>query len=179
MSDKATLNRFPLLGLFAHRAALRIGHSDRAARLLGYSTAVLYAIFKARAQKQKESTDKDARKKMPAEARRARTGTVEFAGKEFTVIYDKAKHLRKTVVGHEVQEPGKYDSQVRDKFPDDWHDRLAEAFDRYLEPHKPGELNTGNTLYDLYKEWRDECKVGFNRVDLEKLVDWLDDHTEG
>jgi hypothetical protein len=177
MADKTTLNRFPLFGLFAYRAALRMGHSETAGRLLGYSTAVLYAIYKAKAQKQKESTDKEA-KKMPPEVTKAKTGKVEFGGQKFTVIYDDAKHLRKTVVGHEIQTPEKYDSQVEGKFPDDWHDRLAKAFDKYLEPHKPQELNTGNTLYELYKAWRDECKVGFNRVDLEKLVEWLEEHQD-
>jgi len=154
------------------------GYRRTGGRLLGCSTAVLYAIFKAKAQKQKESTDKEAKKKMPPEARKAKTGKVEFGGKQFTVIYDDAKHLKKTVVGHEVQSPEKYDSQVEGKFPDHWHDRLAKAFDKYLEPHQPQELNTGNTLYELYKVWRDECKVGFNRVDLEKLVEWLKEHRE-
>ncbi len=179
MADKMTLNRFPLFGLFAYRAALRMGHSESAARLLGYSTAVLYAIFKAKAQKQKESTDKEAKKKMPPEVKKAKTGTVEFGGKQFTVIYDDAQHLRKTVVGHEIQTPDKYDSQVEGKFPSDWHDRLAKAFDKYLVPHTPSELNTGNTLYELYKAWRDECKVGFNRVDLEELTRWLKEHQDG
>jgi hypothetical protein len=176
MSDKATLNRFPLFGLFAHRAARRIGHSARASHLLGYSTAVLYAIFKAQAHKQRESTDEKAQKKMPAEARQAKTSQIEFGGKDFTVIRDKANHLRKTVVGHEIQTPEDYDSQVADKFPDDWHDRLADAFDQYLAPHTPQELNSGDTLYELYRAWRDECKVGVNRVDLEKLEQWLRDH---
>jgi hypothetical protein len=177
MSEKTTLNRFPLFGLFAYRAALRMGHSESAGRLLGYSTAVLYAIFKAKAQKQKESIEKGAEKKMPAEVKKAKTGTIEFGGKEFMAIYD-GKRLSKTVVGHEVQTPEKYDSQVEGKFPKGWHDRLAKVFDKYLEPHTPKELNTGNTLFDLYKAWRDECKVGFNRVDLEKLVEWLKEHQE-
>ncbi len=29
---------------------------------------------------------------------------------------------------------------------------------------------------DLYKAWRDGNKVGFNRVDLEKLIVWLHEH---
>jgi len=173
MSDKITLNRFPLMGLFAHRAARRIGHSSRASRLLGYSTAVLYAIFKAKAQKQRESTDEKARKKLPAAARKAKTSTIEFGGKSFTVIRDGANHLRKTVVGHEVQSPKDYESKVAEKFPEGWHDRLAGAFDRYLAPQPPQELNTGDTLYELYRAWRDDCKVGVNRVDLKKLEAWL------
>ncbi len=30
-------------------------------------------------------------------------------------------------------------------------------------------------LFDLYKAWRDANKVGFNRVDLEKLAVWLEE----
>jgi len=51
MAKSPTLNRFPLFGLFAHRAARKMGYTDAEARLLGYSTALLYAIFKAKAQK--------------------------------------------------------------------------------------------------------------------------------
>ena len=77
MNDKpTTLNRFPLFGLFAYRAALRMKYPEETAKLLGYSTAVLYAIFKAKAQKQKESTEKEA-KKMPKEVETAKTGTIE------------------------------------------------------------------------------------------------------
>jgi hypothetical protein len=177
MPNKTTLNRFPLFGLFAYRAALRMKYPEETARLLGYSTAVLYAIFKAKAQKQRKSTEKEP-KKMPKEVETAKTGTIEFAGKEFTVIYDKGKHPSKTVVGHEIQSPSQYDPQVEAKFPQGWHDRLAKAFDAYLAACDPKLLNKGNTLFDLYKAWRDKCKVGFNRVDLEKLMDWLARHKE-
>lgn len=178
MSEKITLNRFPLLGLFAHRAARRIGHSKRASRLLGYSTALLYAIFKAKAHEQPRSTDEQGRQKLPAEAGDAKTSQIEFGGKDFTTIRDNANHIRKTLVGHELHTPEEYQSQVADKFPDGWHDRLAEAFDRYLASHTPKELNTGDTLYELYRAWRDDCKAGFNRVDLEQLAHWLQDHTD-
>jgi hypothetical protein len=46
--ERTTLNRFPLFGLFAYCAALRMKHPEKTARLLAYSTAVLYAIFKAK-----------------------------------------------------------------------------------------------------------------------------------
>jgi hypothetical protein len=36
-------------------------------------------------------------------------------------------------------------------------------------------LNKGSVLFDLYQAWRDESKVGFNRVDLEKLLAWLEE----
>jgi hypothetical protein len=36
-------------------------------------------------------------------------------------------------------------------------------------------LNKGNTPFDLFNPWRDENKVGFNRVDLGKLAAWLEE----
>ena len=89
------------------------------------------------------------------------------------VVYGKGKRLQQPVVGNELHEPKDYDAGVKAKFPEGWYDRLSEAFDKYLKEYSADELNKGNRLFDLYKAWRDECKVGFNRVDLEKLLDWL------
>jgi len=70
---------------------------------------------------------------------------------------------------HDAEE---YESQIKAKFPEGWYDRLAKAFDGYLKGRDPDELNQGSTLFDLYKAWRDGNKVGFNRVDLEKPLEW-------
>ena len=107
-----------------------------------------------------------------------KTETIEFGGQQYEVVRGKRKKLEKTVVGHEVHDPAEYDSDVEAKFPEGWHDRLAKAFDKYLASADPDQLNTGDTLFELYRAWRDECKVGFNRVDLEKLVGWLADHSK-
>lgn len=176
MPDKnPTLNRFPLFGLFAYRAAKKLGYPEEDARLLGYSTALLYAIFKAKAQAKKEKPEKEAKKELPEEVRKTKTATVEFGGQQFMVIPGKGKRLRQTVVGREVHDPGDYDAEVEAKFPRDWHDRLAKAFDKYLDAYKPEQLDH---LFDLYRAWRDQCKVGFNRVDLEKLLGWLKEHED-
>ena len=151
-----------------------MGYAEADARLLGYSTALLYAIFKAKAQAKKEQPE--AKKELPEEIRKAKTETITFGGQEFMVIPGKGKHLKQTVVGHEAHDPEDYDAEVKAKFPDGWHDRLAKEFDKYLAAHDTEELNRGNTLFDLYKAWRDGCKVGFNRVDLEKLMNWLKEH---
>lgn len=173
MAKTTTLNRFPLFGLFAYRAARKMGYLEEEARLLGYSTALLYAIFKAKAQKKKERPEKETKKEVPKEVKGLETETIEFGGQQHEVVRGKGKRLEKTVVGHEVHEAAAYDSDVERKFPEGWHDRLAKAFDKYLVETDPGQLNTGNTLFELYRAWRDGCKVGFNRVDLEKLLAWL------
>ena len=175
---RLTLNRFPLFGLFAHRAARHIGYADDDARLLGYSTALLYAIFKAKLQAKKEKGQKgetEPKKALPKEIE-DNTKTLEFGGQDFQVIYGKGKRLKQTVVGHEVHDGDEYDSQIKAKFPEGWYDRLSKAFTTYLEGHDPDELNKGSMLFDLYKAWRDGNKVGFNRVDLDKLIDWLHEH---
>jgi hypothetical protein len=177
MPEKITLNRFPLFGLFCYRAALRMGKSKSQAELLGYSMAVLYAIFKSQAQRRREGKAKKERRELPEEAKRAKTDILHFGGHDFMVIKDDAEHIRKTVVGHEIHEPEDYDKSVRAKFPEGWHDRLAQAFDRYLESHEPSELQAEGTLYELYKVWRDDCQVGRNRVDLNELEDWIGRHS--
>jgi hypothetical protein len=162
-----TLNRFPLFGLFADRAARRIGYAEDDARLLGYSTALLYAIFKAKANAKKEL----AEKKEPPKEIEVKTKTLQFGGQDFQVVYSRGKRLKKTVVGHEVHDAAEYDSQIKAKFPAGLYDKLAKAFDKYLASRDPVQIDSG--LFELYKAWRDACKVGFNRVDLEKLLAWL------
>jgi hypothetical protein len=170
MPKPTTLNRFPLFGLFAHEAAKRMGYPEDDARLLGYSTALLYAIFKAKAQVKKTEAE-PKKKELPTEIA-AKTKTLQFGGQDFQVIYGRGKRLKQTVVGHEVHDADEYDSQIKAKFPEGWYDRLAKGFDKYLAAHDPEPLNKGSALFDLYKQWRDGCKVGFNRVDLEKLAAW-------
>jgi hypothetical protein len=170
MPKSPTLNRFPLFGLFAHQAARHMGYPEDDARLLGYSTALLYAIFKAKAQARKAEKE-PTKKKLPQEIE-TKTKPLRFGGQEFQVIYGKGKRLNQTVVGHEVHDADEYDSQIKAKFPEGWYDRLAKAFDTYLDGYNAEQLEN---LFDLYKEWRDECKVGFNRVDLEKLAAWLEE----
>lgn len=168
---KPTLNRFPLFGLFAYRAAKKLAYPDEDARLLGFSTALLYAIFKAKSQAKKEKPEKE-KKELPKEIE-AKMATVKFGGQEFTVIPGKGRRIKQTIVGQEVHDSDEYESQIKAKFPEGWYDRLAKAFDGYLEGYKSKDLNH---LFDLYKAWRDGNKIGLNRIDLEKLIRWLHEH---
>ncbi len=157
------------------RSSIAQSYDQGHARLLGYSTALLYAIFKAKAQAKKAEKEPATKKELPTEIMEAKTKTIQFDGQDFQVIYGKGKRLKQTVVGHEVHDADEYDSQIKAKFPEGWYDRLAKAFDKYLAAHDPEELNKGSALFDLYKAWRDGCKVGFNRVDLGKLAAWLEE----
>jgi hypothetical protein len=145
-----------------------MGYAEDDARLLGFSTALLYAIFKAKSQAKKEAAEKT---KGPPKEIEAKTKSLQFGGQEFQVIYGKGKKLKQSVVGHEVHDAAEYNSQIKAKFPAGWYDKLAKAFDKYLAAYDPAQID--KSVFDLYKAWRDGCKVGFNRVDLDKLLAWL------
>ncbi len=103
---------------------------------------------------------------MPEEIRKAKTETITFGGQEFVVNHGQGK--KQTVVATKRTTPRITPPKSRPNFPEGWHERLAKAFDKYLVAHDADALNKGNMLFDLYKAWRDQCKVGLsNRVDLE------------
>jgi hypothetical protein len=180
----ATLNRFPLWGLFASRAALRIGYSESEARLLGYSTALLYAILRNHGgggKKKKIGVAGATVTVKPATPAFA-TDTISFAGMDFQCNRIDGSIVQ-TVVGGELQTADRFHGQVEDKFRTLGYIKggtmlsaLCEAFDAFLANYTPEELQ-GSSLYALYATWRDACKSGFNLVDLNVLMDWLREHT--
>src|SRR5690348_2792089 len=62
-----TLNRFPLLGLWAREAARRLGYRKDEAEALGHAYAVLYAI-RARGPTHKKAKKPQAKPSAPATA---------------------------------------------------------------------------------------------------------------
>ena len=48
--------------------------------------------------------------------------------------------------------------------------------EQLLSTYKPAELQ-GSLIYAIYDDWKIACKAG-RRVDLDKLVLWLQDRTE-
>lgn len=180
----ATLNRFPLWGLFASRAALRIGYSESEARLLGYSTALLYAILRNHGGGGKKKIGASGATVKPAAtiATTAATETISFAGMDFQCSRIDG-NIVQTVVGGELQTADRFHGQVEDKFRTLGYIKggtmlsaLCEAFDAFLVNYSPEELQ-GSSLYALYATWRDACKSDFNLVDLNALMDWLREHT--
>jgi hypothetical protein len=108
MPKSPTLNRFPLFGLFAHQAARHLGYPEDDARLLGYSTALLYAIFKAKAQAKKQKGEKEPKKELRLSAifggvqlihtRCCGLGMVH-GGKEVRKRSRRIRHVRNVSVG--------------------------------------------------------------------------------
>src|SRR5258708_3572880 len=107
-----TLNRFPLLGLWAEEGARRLGYRKDEAESLGHAYAVLYAI---RAQRVKKPAA-EGEKKEPAKEKRARARHVHFGGDDLEVTYV-AGHVRGKVGGDQPQTPASYVRSVEKKFP--------------------------------------------------------------
>ena len=164
-----TVNRFPLLGLWAEEAARRLGYSKGEAESLGHAYAVLYAI---RARGKPRHAEEKAPGKKPA--RKPRAETLPFGGDELEVTRDAKGHVR-GLVGHEKpQTPATYRASVAAKFPDGYYERLRKAFRRVLKNYPPRRLNS-RLIYDLYDEWKKRAGVG-RLVDLDKLLDWCESH---
>ena len=160
-----TLNRFPLVGLWAEEAARRLGYRKDEAESLGHAYAVLYAIR--------------ARPRVPVAAghappthakKRAASHRIRFCGDDIDVAYDVDGRLRGKVGGDRRQTPAAYRSAVRAKFPPGYYERLQGAFHDLLKTFPPRTLQ-GRRVYNLYDEWKKACGVG-RLVDLDRLLEW-------
>ena len=138
-----TLNRFPLLGLWAREAARRIGYSDPDAEALGHAYAVLYAI---RANKRPEPNKVDA-DRPKARPRRA-VDELRFAGDTLDVVYDEGGHVQGVIGGARPQTPRSYRVSVANKFPPGYFGRLTEAFQKVLKASPPKTLDS-RLVYDI------------------------------
>ncbi len=166
-----TLNRFPLLGLWAEEAARRMGYTKAEAESLGHAYAVLYAIRAQRLRKPaKEKEEKPTRRKRP------RAETLAFGGDDLEVTHDDGQ-IRGLVGGEQPQTPQSYQASVRKKFPPTYYATLQKAFRQLLRHYPPSRLNS-RLLYNLYDEWKKECGRG-RLVDLDKLIGWCREHAEG
>jgi hypothetical protein len=162
----ATLNRFPLLGLWAEEAARRLGYREDEAASLGHAYAVLYAI-RARPR---VHVPKGPEEKKAARPRARAAHRIHFCGDDLDVAYDVDGRLRGKVGGGRPQTPETYRSAVWAKFPPRYYERLQKAFRTLFKTFPPRTLE-GRRVYDLYDEWKKACGVG-RLVDLDRLLEW-------
>jgi hypothetical protein len=161
-----TLNRFPLLGLWAKEAARRLGYRKDEAESLGHAYAVLYAI-RARSR---PTADKEKRAATHPKSKKREAKRLDFAGDELDVVYTPEGHVRGRVGGERPQTPASYGASVADKFPPGYYKRLERAFRQVLKTYQPSELDS-RLAYDLHDQWKTVCAVG-RSVNLDKLLTW-------
>jgi hypothetical protein len=160
-----TLNRFPLLGLWAKEAARRVGYKVSEAEALGHAYAVLYAI---RAQRLRHPKTEAEEKAIP---RRKRGEQLRLFGDDLEVTHDAKGRLVGLVGGEKPQTAESYQASVADEYPAGYYDRLERAFQQMFKSIAPAELDS-RVAYDLYDEWKKSCGVG-RLVDLDELLKWL------
>jgi hypothetical protein len=165
----ATLNRFPLLGLWAKEAARRLGYTKAEAESLGHAYAVLYAIRAAAPHHRKKG--EEAATKKPRKPAGPPTEHLEFGGDQLEVSHDGDGRVVGSVGGGAPQTAHSYEVSVRDKFPPGWYDKLERAFRSLLRSYPPRAVRSGRVLYDVYDQWKKACAVG-RSVDLGELLQW-------
>lgn len=168
-----TLNRFPLLALWAREAALRIGYPAAEADVLGHAYAVLYAIranSPIRPGKYKDKAAEAAAQRVKDEA--PEITTLEFGDDELQISRTSEGVLVGRVGNAEPQTPQSYRYKVVSKYPAGYYDRLQKAFHAYFEAFTPEKLNT-KRIYGLYDQWKKQCAAG-RLVDLDKLLEWCE-----
>jgi hypothetical protein len=168
-----TLNRFPLLGLWAREAALRIGHPEPDAGALGHAYAVLYAIRANSPVRPGKYKDEEAREAAErAKAERGPVEEVELGGDKLEVVHSAEGRLIGRVGGAEPQTPQSFRYKIARKFPAGYFERVQAAFRDFLGAFPPERVNS-RALYGWYDTWKKQCGSG-RLVDLDKLLAWCE-----
>jgi hypothetical protein len=165
-----TLNRFPLLGLWAEEAARRLGYTKAEAEALGHAYAVLYAIRAAGKTRHAGSESEAPAAPHAEQPQAAPTEQLAFCGDNLDVIRDDHGKVQ-GLVGHgRPQTSASYHSNVQVKFPPGYYEKLQRSFRELLKKYPPRRVNS-RLLYDLYDQWKKSCGAG-RSVDLDKLLAW-------
>jgi hypothetical protein len=173
----ATLNRFPLFGLWNRIAAETLGYDADEARSIGHAVAVLFAI-RARGGGRKAKAEREGAAPEAAPVERMETDDLAFGGDPIPCEFGDDGRLVRCLVGARTpqdpaQTPESYDAAVEAKIPEEYLEPLQAAMTGLLATYPQPELQT-RMLYQVYDEWKRECAAG-RRVDLDQLVAWLED----
>jgi hypothetical protein len=173
----ATLNRFPLFGLWNRVAAELIGYDPDEARSIGHGVAVLYAI-RARGAGRKPKSEQPG--SIPV-GEALETDDVMFGGDPLPCEFDDRGRVTRCLVGaasekDPPQTAESYEAAVEGKIPEEYLERLRAAMAALLGTYPRPELQ-GRLLYQIYDDWKKACAAG-RRVDLDRLMAWLEERAE-
>jgi len=178
----ATLNRFPLFGLWNRVAAEVLEYEPDEARCIGHGVAVLYAI---RAQgggyrkPKKGGADKGS---IPVgkDAKVLAADEIAFGGDSLPCELDADGRVLRCLVGcrsprDKAQTPSSYEHDVEAKIKGEYLELLTNGMRELLSSYKPAELG-GRLIYRRYDDFKRACAAG-RRIDLDALVEWLKEET--
>ena len=153
MASTVSINRAPVLTLWAAIVAERLGHDREAALTLGKAVAGMNAQAKARRLKLVEPAKEPAAKKKAVRAAPART--VELLGRTVPVAAT-AKGLRAVAKGR-AEDPAAVERYLAQKFGEALDD-AREAFRALARSRTPAAL--ASEAYALYEAFRPEIPAG-------------------
>jgi hypothetical protein len=154
-NKKVTINRAPVLTLWAAVVAERLGHPWDESLTLGRAVAGLNAQSKGRrigVYEQKTPEEKEKEKK---EAKEAKGPSVALLGRSVPV--KKTAHgLRAVTDGHAI-DPDSVETYLQQKFGDEYAPSRA-ALEQLAKSYSPHELE--GRAYDLYEKFRPTIPEG-------------------
>lgn len=152
---KVTINRAPVLTLWAAFVAQRLGHSWEESLTLGRAVAGLNAQSKGRRIGIYEEKTPEQKEKEKKEAKAAKVPTLELMGRAVPV--KKTAHgVRATTDGHAI-EPDAVQTYLEQKFGDQF-DASRAALEALAKSYTPRELES--RAYDLYEKFRPTIPEG-------------------
>lgn len=174
-----TLNRYPLLALWAKCCATKLGHTEKQARAIGHGYAQLFCLrryTRPTGKKAYKPKDKTPEQHKAEKANKGKKGDfyelaetadkqIEFSGESFPAF--KGEEIHALLVSTKLHTDETFHNAVEKKFKDDWYKRLEKAFDHFLIG-SDALIQTNKFVFNQYKAWRDTCKDG-SKVDLEQL----------
>ncbi len=154
-NNKITINRAPVLTLWAAIVAERLGHSRQEALTLGRAVAGLNAQSKGKRLGIYEEKKEEAKEKETKEEKAARLHTVAVLGRAVPVV--KTPHGLRAAIKGETIDPDSVETYLEQKFGDDL-DAARLALEKLAKAYTPRELDA--RAYDLYEKFRPEIPEG-------------------
>ena len=155
MPKKITINRAPVLTLWATVVAEQLGHDHKEALTLGKAVAGLNAQSKGQKIGVYEKPTEEEKEKEKKEAKAANLPTVAILGRAVPVVKTK-EGVRASIKGEQI-EPESVQTYLEQKFGDDYEDARS-AMEHLAKSYTPHELEA--SAYGLYEKFRPEIPEG-------------------
>jgi hypothetical protein len=155
MAKKISINRAPVLTLWATIVAERLGHSHQEALSLGRAVAGLNAQSKGQRIGVYEKPTPEEKEKEKKEAKAANLPTVVLLGRSIPVVKT-PKGMRAEIKGEQI-EPESVERYLHGKFGDDYEDAHS-AMEHLAKSYTPRQLEAQG--FDLYEKFRPEIPEG-------------------
>jgi hypothetical protein len=154
-NNTITINRAPVLTLWASIVAERLGHSRQEALTLGKAVAGLNAQSKGKRLGIYEEKKEETKEKERSEDKAPRLSAVTVLGRSVPVV--KTPHGLRAAIKGEVIDPDSVERYLEQKFGDDL-EAARLALEKLAQALTPRELDA--RAFDLYEKFRPEVPEG-------------------